>query len=49
MQINSDNCLNQIFSERYMRLLWQMMQELIAVVGGGGVGDGGLFVHLQIL
>lgn len=49
MQINSDNCLNQIFSERHMRLLWQMMQELIAVVGGGGGGNGDLFVHFQIL
>lgn len=39
MQINSDSCLNQIFSERDMRLLWQMMQELIAVVGSGGGGD----------
>lgn len=48
MQINSDNCLNQILSERDMSLLWRMMQELIAVVGGGG-GDGSLFVHLQIL
>lgn len=48
MQINSDNCLNQMFTERDTKLLWQMMQELIAVVIGGS-GDGGLFVHLRKL
>ena len=44
MQINSDNCLNQILSESDMRLFWQMMQKLLAVVNvGGGGGYGACF------
>lgn len=50
MQINPDNCLNHIFSERDMRSSWQVKLEFFAIVVGScgsGGGDSGLFVHLR--
>lgn len=59
MQINSDNCLNQILSESDMRLFWQMMQKLLTVFNASddvffffSLTDtqiGKLFVHLHLL